>query len=136
VPRLLAPAHPSRAVTRGTALAFLLGLVAVALAVRRRGAAPIDEALVSWAAAVACVVASPAGWIMGFVWALPLVPWLARARAEARGSRRRWWLVVVAGAACAMLPPFPGWAAAAGTALVVAAAALALSSSRRVQEAT
>jgi hypothetical protein len=123
LPRLLAPTGPSPLATRLVALALFAGLLAVALAVRRRGASDEAAALVCWAAAIACVIASPAGWIMGFVWALPLVPWLARLRGAARG---RWRLAVVAGGACAVVPPFAGWAALAGTALVAAVCALAL----------
>jgi hypothetical protein len=59
---------------------------------------------------------------MGFVWALPLVPWLARLRPR----RAAWWALAVAGVACACPPLGAAWAPLAGTALVAAAVALAL----------
>jgi hypothetical protein len=127
LPRLLAPDGPSRLATRAVPFVLFAGLVVVALAVRRRGGPEAAQALVSWAGALACVIASPAGWLMGFVWALPLAPWLARLRGDPACSRRAWRAVALAGAACAVRPPFAGWAALAGTALVVAAVTLALS---------
>lgn len=126
VSRLLAPEEPSRAVNRLTALGFAAALVAAARAVRRRGS-PVGEALIFWAGAIACVVASPAGWVMGLVWALPLVPWLARLRGAPGTSRPAWWGVALTLAACAIPPPIEGWPALAGTAVVVATIVLALS---------
>jgi alpha-1,2-mannosyltransferase len=134
LPRLLSPSAPSPLATRLVPLGLFAALVAVAFAVRRRGASEAAQAFVSWAGALACVIASPAGWIMGLVWALPLVPWLVRLRA-APGRPRAWAAVVLVGAACAVRPPFAGWAALAGTALVAAAALLALRVSAPAQEA-
>src|SRR5262249_41356376 len=114
---------------------LLVALVAAALAVQRRGAPPAGEALVAWAAVVACIVASPAGWIMALVWALPLVPWLIHARAAPGGSPAAWWLAALAGVACAIPPPLAGWAAVAATALVAAVVALALLGPGRTWEA-
>jgi hypothetical protein len=120
VPRLLAPQGPTPFTSRVPSLVALALLAAVA--VRRRGA---SEALVLWAAAVACVVASPAGWVMGLVVALPLASWLARLRDA--GQARGWSLAVVAAlVACAVPPPLAGWAALAGAGLCVATAGLAL----------
>ena len=126
LPRLLAPERPTWAATRGPALLILAGLVTAAAWARRRRVPEAGEALLFWGAAVACVVVSPAGWVMGFVWALPLVPWLARLRDESAGSRAAVRALVVAALACACPPLFSGWAALAGMALVVAATVLAL----------
>jgi hypothetical protein len=124
VPRLLAPRGPTPLSARAPALVALALLAAAALALRRRGGSPASEAILLWATAVACVVASPAGWVMGLVVALPLVSWLARLRdvREARG-----WALAAAAAlvACAVPPPFSGWAALAGGGLAVAAVGLA-----------
>ena len=122
VPRLLAPRGPTPFTSRAPGLVALALLAAAALVVRRRGSAAA-EALVPWAATVACVVASPAGWVMGLVVALPLASWLARVR----DARPGWSLVVVVAlVACAVPPPVAGWAAVAGACLCVAVAALAL----------
>jgi hypothetical protein len=125
--RLLAPEGPTQVAARAPALALLGALLLAARAVRRRSSA--SQALVLWAAAVACVIASPAGWVMGFVWALPLVPWLAALRARAGAS---WWALAVAGLACACPPPAAAWAPFAGLALVTAAVALALAPASEV----
>jgi hypothetical protein len=122
LPRLLAPDGPTPVAARAPGLALLGALIVAARAVRRRAAA--SQALVLWAAAVACVVASPAGWVMGFVWALPLIPWLAALHARGGGA---WWALAVACLACACPPPAPAWAPLAGLALVAAAVGLALS---------
>ena len=97
LPRLLAPEAPSPASAR---LPFLLAIGGLSLLARRqlraRGAAADAGALLFWATAVACVVTSPAGWVMGLVLALPLAPLVAAlvgrrapsARSGRRGGRR------------------------------------------------
>jgi hypothetical protein len=134
LPRLLAPERPTRVATLGPGLLMLAMLVAAAAPAHRRCLPEASEALLFWGAAVACVVASPAGWVMGLVWALPLVPWLGRLRAAnaASGVARA---LIVAGLACACPPLFAGWAALAGTALVAAATALALTLAPRAAAA-
>jgi Glycosyltransferase family 87 len=113
LPRLLAPDSPSWPTSL---LPYLLAAAGLAWAARRvaRGPARRDgEPLLLTAALVACVVTSPAGWAMGFVWALPIVPivWCLRPRPL---------ILAAAWIACALPPPFAGWAAVAGTALAVA----------------
>jgi hypothetical protein len=123
LPRLLAPEAPSLTSTR---LPFLLTIGGLALVARRRrwraeAADETAEALLFWATAVACVVTSPAGWVMGLVLALPLAPRAATLVAEERLPRG----LAVAGAlawiAVALPAPFAGWAALAGAALIVVA---------------
>jgi hypothetical protein len=126
VPRLLAPERPTRAATRAPALVVLALLVLVAAGIWRRGPSPAAEAIVLWAAAVAGVVTSPAGWVMGLVVALPLVSWLARLRKAGAPRTWGWGLVLAAGlVACAVPPPLSGWAALAGAGVAAAAAGLA-----------
>jgi hypothetical protein len=127
LPRLLAPDGPTAVAARAPALLLLGALLAAARAVRRRGAA--SQALVLWAAAVACVIASPAGWIMGFVWGLPLVAWLGALRDGAE-TPASWWALALAGVVCACPPPASAWAPLAGLALVAAAVWLALAQPR------
>ena len=79
LPRLLAPDAPSRAAARFPFLLAIGGLALLAWRLRARGDAT-TEALLFWAAAVACVVTSPAGWVMGLVLALPLAPLVAALR--------------------------------------------------------
>jgi hypothetical protein len=123
LPRLLAPEAPSPAVAR---LPFVLLLGALALRARRlRGVEPERQALLYWAAAVACVVTSPAGWVMGLVLALPLAPLAAALLAEGRLAAGPALAGAVAWVALALPQPFAGWAAIGGAVLVVAAAALA-----------
>jgi hypothetical protein len=124
VPRLLAPGGPTALAARAPFAVALALLVAAALGVRRR-AAPAGQAVVLWATAVACVVASPAGWVMGLVVALPLVSWLARLRAV-RAARVPGVALAAALVACAVPPPGAGWAAVAGAGLAAAAVGLAL----------
>jgi hypothetical protein len=124
LPRLLAPRGPTPLAARAPALVALAFLAAAALAIRRRGGAPASEAVVLWATAVACVVVSPAGWVMGLVVALPLVSWLARLR-DARAARAAALATAAALVACAVPPPVSGWAAVAGGGLAVAAVGLA-----------
>jgi hypothetical protein len=124
LPRLLAPSHPTRLAARAPAAILLAALAFVGLALRHRGPPAASEAVLLWAAAVAGVVASPAGWVMGLVVALPLAPWLARLLG---GAARPWPRALAVGlAACAIPPPGVGWAALAGLAVVVSAAGLAL----------
>jgi hypothetical protein len=61
---------------------------------------------------------------MGFVWALPLVPWLLQLRGAP--ARPPLVAVAVAGLACAIPQPVAGWAAVAGTALVASVALFAV----------
>ncbi len=117
LPRLFAPEGPTPLTSRAPALVLLGALVAIAALVRRR-LTDATATLLSWSAALACVVASPAGWLMSFVWALPLVPWLWRARAAFRPSLRA--ALGLAWLACALPPFVAGEAAVAATALVVA----------------
>jgi hypothetical protein len=121
LPRLLAPGGPTALTSRAPALVALALLAAAAGLLRRRGPGSASETIVLWATAVACVVTSPAGWVMGLVVALPFVSWLARLGPvrEARGSALA---LAAALVACAAPPPVAGWAALAGT--VVAAAAV------------
>ena len=131
LPRLLAPEAPSPASARAPFLLTLGGITLIARRLRRRGdggdadadadADATGEALLFWAAAVACVVSSPAGWVMGLVLALPLAPLLAALVAEGRVPRGPSVAIAVAWIAVALPAPFAGWAALAGTALVVAA---------------
>jgi hypothetical protein len=139
LPRLLAPDGPTPLAARAPAF-VLLALLGGAVA--RRGGrirdgqptlpppppsaapSPAQGALLLWATAVACVVASPAGWVMGLVAALPLVSWLARVWGH--GPGRAWRAALAAAlAACAVPPPFAGWAAVSGVAVVVAAVGVA-----------
>ncbi len=85
-----------------------------------------------WAAAVACVVASPAGWVMGLVLALPLAPLVAALVTEGRIPRGLTVMVALAWIAVALPAPFAGWAALAGTALIVAAVIAASMATRPV----
>jgi alpha-1,2-mannosyltransferase len=126
LPRLLAPEGPTRLASRAPAAGLLVLLVAAARAARRRGRSAPREALLLWAAAVACVVASPAGWVMGLVVALPLVPWLVALRGAGGRAGALVRVVGLAVLACACPPPVAGWAAVAGALLVAATVALAL----------
>jgi hypothetical protein len=123
--RLLAPEAPSWPTS---VLPYLLAAAAMIAAGRRaaRAGASDDARLTLFAAALlACVVTSPAGWVMGFVWALPIAPLGIRLRAA--GATPPWSLraALAAWVACALPAPFAGWPAVAGTALAVAAAAIA-----------
>jgi hypothetical protein len=132
LPRLLAPSGPTRLATRAPAILLLALLVAAARGARRRDG-DTGEELLFWAAAVACVIASPAGWVMGLVVALPLVPARARLRGgagPARVLRRGLGLALLA---CACPPPFAGWAAVSGVGVVGLAVGLA-GASRRGRE--
>ncbi len=123
LPRLLAPDGPTPLTSLAPALILLGALVGVAVLARRR-LTDATAALLSWSAALASVVASPAGWLMSFVWALPLVPWLWRSRAALRPSLQV--ALALAWLACALPPLVAGEAAIAATALIVATVVAAL----------
>src|SRR5450631_1498073 len=121
LPRLLAPDAPSPASAR---LPFLLAIGGLTALARRRRAPDVD-AMLFWAAAVACVVTSPAGWVMGLVLALPLAPRIAVLVDEGRLSRCLTVFVALTWSAVALPAPFAGWPALAGAALIVAVAVAA-----------
>jgi hypothetical protein len=73
------------------------------------------------AAILACVVTSPTGWVMSFVWALPIAPLVWTAAARARLPKPLAGILGGAWVAGALSPLLGGWAAVAGTALIVAA---------------
>jgi hypothetical protein len=126
LPRLLAPAGPTRLATRAPAIVLLALVTIAARGARRRARSAAGEALLLWAAAVASVIASPAGWVMGLVVALPLVSSLASLR-DLEGTAARLRRVLgVAVIACMVPPPVAGWPAVAGVALVATAIGLAL----------
>jgi hypothetical protein len=125
-PGLLAPEAPTPASAR---LPFILGLgvlTAIAYSLRRPDD-PYRQALLYWAAAIACVVTSPAGWVMGLVLALPLAPLVTRFWTERRLPPVPVAVAAAAWVALAMPQPFGGWAAVAGTVLLAAAVAIAVS---------
>jgi hypothetical protein len=113
LPRTLAPEGPTTFSTRAPVLALAILLTAASLTARRRDGA--SESL-PWAAAVGSVVASPAGWVMGLVVALPLVPWVLGEREQRAPFRFALGAVLLA---CLCPPPFPRWAAVSGAAVVV-----------------
>ena len=117
LPRLLAPDGPAPLTSRAPALILLGALVGIAALARRR-LTDATATLLSWSAALACVVASPAGWLMSLVWALPLVPWLWRSRAALRPPERT--ALGLAWLACALPPFVAGEAVIAATVLVFA----------------
>ncbi len=116
LPRLLAPEAP----TRASALVPFLALFGfLAVCARRAAAVGGDGAWLFWAAAIASVLASPAGWIMGLVVALPLAPRLA-----STVMRQGWSRALSAAAALGWLgiaAPWPLPGVAAGGALVLVA---------------
>jgi hypothetical protein len=128
IPRLLAPETPSWPANAMPYLVAAAGLVWAARRIRRARSNDDDGAalLLLAAALVACVVTSPSGWAMGFVWGLPVatVAWTASG-ADRLAARPRW-MLRTAWIACALPPLFAGWAAIAGTAFVVAAAGAAI----------
>ena len=130
LPRLLAPEAPSPASARLPFLLAVGGLTVVARQLRSSGDAR-TAALSFWAAAVACVVTSPAGWVMGLVLALPLAPLVAALVAEGRLPRGPTVAVAAAWIAVALPAPFAGWAAVAGAALIVAAVVAARAAATR-----
>jgi hypothetical protein len=121
LPRLLAPDAPSPASARVPFVLALGGLTVIGRRLRPRADATTG-AMLFWAAAVACVVTSPAGWVMGLVLALPLAPLVAALVAEGRVPRGPVVATAVAWSAVALPAPFAGWPALAGAALIVAVA--------------
>jgi Glycosyltransferase family 87 len=139
IPRLLAPESPSIATS---VLPFVLSILGLGWAARRLRGRGTDadsdadsrnraEALLLFAAALACVVASPAGWVMGLVVAIPLAPHAAALVADARLSRRLAIALGVAWVAVALPAPFAGFPALAGAVLSALATAAALTTDRR-----
>jgi hypothetical protein len=131
LPRLLAPRAPSRAAAVAPYALVTLALAAAARALARRRRDDDDdaraaEALLYLAAIVACVVTSPVGWVMGFVWALPMLQPAAALHAAGRLPRRAALALGAAAIACALPAPFAGAGALAGVALVATAAGAAL----------
>ena len=120
LPRLVAPEAPSPASARGPFLLAIGGLSLIAWRWRARRDATTG-AWLFWAAAVACVITSPAGWVMGLVLALPLAPLIVALIAGGHAPRGPAVAVTVAWIAVALPAPFAGWAALAGAALIVAA---------------
>jgi hypothetical protein len=129
-PRLLAPRAPSRATAFGpyavAAAALLWAARRTRRGPRRPPSADAREALLGGATLIACVVTSPAGWIMGLCWALPLAPLGAQLLAGGRVPPALALALVAAWLACALPPFVAGWGALAGAALALAAAALAV----------
>jgi hypothetical protein len=133
LPRLLAPDAPHWATSILPFVIVMIGLVAVARRLPRRHEESdpedvddpvIEEAqlLLFTAALLACVVTSPTGWVMSFVWALPMAPMLWTAAGRAHLSRRELGALGAVWIVCAVFPTFRGWAAPSGTALLVGAA--------------
>jgi hypothetical protein len=126
LPRLIAPAGPTNASASGPYLLGIVALVAAArfhLRRRRTGARDeIPDSLFGFAAVVTCVVTSPSGWTMSYVWALPATVLVAELRRTGRLGPRATMAFAQAWIACAIVPPVAGWAALAGTALVIASA--------------
>ncbi len=118
LPRLLAPDVPSPGSARVPFLLAIGGLTLMAWRLRAPGDAT-TEALLFWAAAVACVITSPAGWVMGLVLALPLAPLAVALIAGGALPRGPTVALVVAWSAVAVPAPFAGWPALAGAALIV-----------------
>jgi Glycosyltransferase family 87 len=123
LPRLIAPEAPSRA----SALAPFVVLFGLLIWFARRCVATGgDPGWLYWAAAVASVVASPAGWVMGLVLALPLAPRLLAAIAGRRWPPARAAAAAICWGSLALPVPFAGVAALAATGLVLLAARAAL----------
>ena len=133
LPRLFAPRTPGWVTSVLPYALVMLGLTWVARRLPRRyedddpeeiDSPVIDDAelLLFIAAILACVVTSPTGWVMSFVWALPMAPLFWTAAGRARVSRRELGMLGAVWIACALFPLVNGWTAVAGAALVVAAA--------------
>jgi hypothetical protein len=124
IPRVLAPETPSPTSAR---LLFVLAIAGLTLLGRLLRRADEGDAgtLLYWTAAVACVVTSPAGWVMGLVLALPLAT--HGAALAARGELPRGPVLVgaISWLALAVPQPFSGWAAAAALGLIGAGVAAA-----------
>ena len=133
LPRRLSPRGPRWPTT---VLPYPLVIAALAWAARRlpRAREPGDAVVVDdpsfddaqlmsfTAAILACVVTSPTGWVMSFVWALPIAPfvWASVARRRLRAPLLP--ALSAAWLACALAPLLSGWAGVSGLALVVFAA--------------
>jgi len=135
-PRRLAPETPHWATSLLPFAFIMTGLVWAALRLPRRREDDDPEELVDpafedaglllfTAALLACVITSPTGWVMSFVWALPMAPLIWTSRARAHLSRRVRSILSATWLACALPPLTHGWAVLAGTALVVTAAVAA-----------
>jgi len=139
LPRLIAPRSPHW-VTSVLPFAILMtGLAWVARRLPRRSehdghhrGGVLDDPVIEEsqlllfsAALVACVVTSPTGWVMSFVWALPIAPLVWTSAGRAHLSRRQLGILGAAWISCAVFPLINGWAAVAGTTLVVALATAA-----------
>ena len=136
LPRMLAPESPRWVTSLLPYALVMLGLTWVARRLPRRQAedddddpGEIDDPIIDdaelalfIAAILACVVTSPTGWVMNFVWALPLAPLFWTAAGRARLSRRQLGMLGAVWITCALFPVINGWAAIAGTAMVAAAA--------------
>ena len=115
LPRLIAPRSPHW-VTSVLPFAILMtGLGWVARRLPRRsehddGATEVlddpvieeSQLLLFAAALLACVVTSPTGWVMSFVWALPIAPLVWTSAGRARLSRRQLGILGAAWIACAV----------------------------------
>lgn len=134
LPRLLAPRTPSRFTALAPYLVAAAGLSWAGRRVARRRRPPLGPparddpagALVALSIAIACVVTSPAGWLMGLVWALPLAPLVSGLRAAGRVPPGAALALAAAWLGCALPPLVPGFGAVAGAALAIAASYLAL----------
>ena len=123
LPRLLAPDSPTRLTAWlpfALAFALLVGCARLCAAVGGRAE------WLFWGAAVACVVTSPAGWVMGLVLALPLAP--AVVETWAAGTWPRGLSVAAAAGWLGVALPWPvaGLATVGATLLVAVAAAAAI----------
>jgi hypothetical protein len=131
LPRWLAPESPGYASNLLPAALAMLGLGWAARRLRGQSVPAAErsattEDLLLFATAVASVVASPTGWVMGLVVALPLAPRAAGLLAAGRLSRPAALTLAAALVAVALPAPFSGFPALAGAALVAAATAAAL----------
>jgi hypothetical protein len=130
LPRLIAPRSPHRATSVLPFAILITALCVVARRLRRRREDDPDDVvddpmiedsqlLLFASALVACVVASPTGWVMSFVWVLPTAPLVWTSAGRARLSRRQLGILGAVWISCAVFPLINGWAAVAGTMLVV-----------------
>ncbi|HEY4392584.1 MAG TPA: glycosyltransferase 87 family protein [Polyangia bacterium] len=124
IPRLLAPGTPTPTSARLPFALAIAGLTLLARLLRSGGDTPA-ETLLYWTVAVACVITSPAGWVMGLVLALPLATHGVALAVRGRLPRGPVFIGAIAWIALAVPQPFSGWAAAAASALLGAAVATA-----------